>query len=93
VIGHCKRKPAGAAALDRLALTVDDFLTTRMMEIAVHSDDLAVSVGIDTPESPVRVLHPVYDLLFVLALRRYGHSAILRALSRSERAPATVAAI
>jgi hypothetical protein len=75
------------------ALTVDDFLTTRMLEIAVHSDDLAVSVGIDTPDLPVRVLHPVYDLLFVLALRRHGHTAVLRALSRAERAPATIAAI
>jgi hypothetical protein len=75
------------------ALTADDFLTTRMMEIAVHSDDLAVSVGVPTPELPVRVLHPVYDLLFVLALRRHGHTAVLRALSRSERAPATISAL
>jgi hypothetical protein len=75
------------------ALTLDDFLVTRMMEIAVHSDDLAVSVGVETPELPVRVLHPVYDLLFVLALRRHGHTAMLRALSRAERAPASIAAI
>jgi hypothetical protein len=74
------------------SLTADGFLTTRMMEIAVHSDDLAVSVGVPTPELPVRVLHPVYDLLFVLALRRHGHTAVLRALSRSERVPATISA-
>jgi mycothiol maleylpyruvate isomerase-like protein len=74
------------------ALTADDFLTTRMMEIAVHSDDLAVSVGVETPTLSVRVMHPVYDLLFVLALRRYGNVAVLRALSRSERAPATISA-
>jgi hypothetical protein len=72
---------------------VNDLLTTRMMEIAVHSDDLAVSVGVPTPELPVRVLHPVYDLLFLLALRRHGHTAVLRALSRAERAPASIAAI
>jgi hypothetical protein len=75
------------------ALTADDFITTRMMEIAVHSDDLAVSVGVPTPDLPVRVLHPVYDLLFALALRRHGKTAVLRALSRAERAPATISAL
>jgi Mycothiol maleylpyruvate isomerase N-terminal domain len=74
-------------------LTADDFLTTRMMEIAVHSDDLAVSVGVATPTLPVRVMHPVYDLLFVLALRRHGQTAVLRALSRAERAPANISAL
>ena len=75
------------------ALTADDFLITRMMEIAVHSDDLAVSVGVATPTLPVRVMHPVYDLLFVLALRRHGNTAVLRALSRAERAPASISAL
>jgi len=74
-------------------LTADDFLVTRMMEIVVHSDDLAVSVGVETPQLPVRVMHPVYDLLFVLALRRHGQTAVLRALSRAERAPASISAL
>jgi hypothetical protein len=30
------------------SLLLDDFLITRMMELAVHSDDLAVSVGVKT---------------------------------------------
>src|SRR5258708_1816944 len=34
------------------ALSLDDFLTTRMMELAVHMDDLAVSVGLATLELP-----------------------------------------
>jgi uncharacterized protein (TIGR03083 family) len=75
------------------ALTAADFLTTRMMEIAVHGDDLAVSVGVDTPKLSVRVMRPVYDLLFVLALRRHGDVAVLRSLTRSERAPASISAI
>ncbi len=33
------------------ALTTDDFLTTRMMELIVHSDDLAASVDLPTPTS------------------------------------------
>ena len=45
------------------ALTLEDFLMTRMMEIAVHSDDLAVSVGIEAPTLPPEVLKPVLSLL------------------------------
>jgi Mycothiol maleylpyruvate isomerase N-terminal domain len=73
-------------------LTLDDFLITRMMEIAVHSDDLAVSVGLAAPPLPPAVLIPVLDLLTGLAARRHGATAVLRALSRSERAPATISA-
>lgn len=73
-------------------LTLDDFLITRMMEIAVHSDDLALSVGVATPWLPPAVLDPVLDLLTRLAVRRHGPTAVLRALSRSERAPATISA-
>jgi hypothetical protein len=38
------------------------------------------------------VLDPVFALLTRLAVRRHGPTALLRALSRSERAPATIAA-
>jgi hypothetical protein len=74
------------------ALTLDDFLLTRTMEIAVHSDDLACSVGLDGPDLPGPVLVPVFALLTSLAVRRHGATALLRTLSRSERAPATVSA-
>jgi len=63
------------------------------MEIAVHSDDLAVSAGIDTPDLPAAVIEPVVDLLTRIAVRRHGQPAVLRALSRAERAPDTIAAI
>jgi hypothetical protein len=86
-VGRTVSPPAGP-----WALTLDDFLITRMMEIAVHSDDLACSVGVDTPELPDAVLGPVFDLLTALSVRRHGPTALLRALSRAERAPATVAA-
>jgi hypothetical protein len=73
-------------------LRLDDYLVTRMMEIAVHSDDLACSVGVTTPPLPPEVLDPVFDLLTHLAVRRHGATALIRALSRAERAPATIAA-
>jgi hypothetical protein len=72
------------------AVSRDDFLTTRMMEIAVHSDDVAASVGITAPELPDEVLGLVLGLLTRLAVRRHGQSAILAALSRAERAPAAI---
>lgn len=75
------------------SLTLDDYLVTRMMEISVHSDDLAVSIGIETPALPRSVTAPVLDLLVNLSELRHGSTALLRALSRAERAPASIAAI
>ena len=75
------------------ALSLGDFLTTRMLEIAIHNDDLAVSVGVDAPALSSSVIEPVVDVLSRLAVRRHGAAAVLRALSRAERAPATIAAI
>lgn len=74
------------------SLTLDDFLLTRMMELAVHGDDLAVSVDVPTPPLPAEVHQPVLGLLCALSARRHGATAVLRALSRAERAPATIAA-
>lgn len=68
------------------ALRRADFLLTRQLEIVVHSDDLAVSVGVPTPVFPAEVFDPVRDLLVRLAVRRHGQSALISALSRSERA-------
>lgn len=74
------------------SVRLDDFLVTRMMELAVHSDDLAASVAVPTPELPQSVTDTVVDLLARLAVRRHGPTAVLRALSRAERAPASITA-
>jgi hypothetical protein len=73
------------------ALTAHDFLVTRLMETVVHSDDLAASVGLETPEFPDDVVVPVLDLLTGLAVRRHGATAVVRALTRPQRAPDTIA--
>lgn len=73
-------------------LRLDDYLITRMMELAVHSDDVAVSVGVETPPLPPTVLDPVLDLLTRLSLHKHGQAAMLRALTRKERAPADITA-
>ena len=72
------------------ALRRDDFSVMRMMEIAVHSDDVGASVGITAPSLPEPVLAPVLALLTRLAVRRHGQSAVVAALSRAERAPARI---
>jgi hypothetical protein len=74
------------------SLRLDDLLVTRMMELAVHADDLAVSVGLPTPAFPPGALATVLDLLTRLATRRHGAVSVLRALSRAERSPRTIAA-
>jgi len=75
------------------SLRLADFLLTRMLEIAVHSDDLAVSVRVDTPVLPPLVIEPVLHLLTDVAAHRHGPTAVLRTLSRAERAPDRVNAI
>lgn len=74
------------------SLTTADFLATRAMEIVVHSDDLAASVGLATPDFPDDVLAEVFRLLTGVAVRRHGQAAVVRALSRPQRAPASVSA-
>ncbi|MBQ1075866.1 maleylpyruvate isomerase N-terminal domain-containing protein [Micromonospora sp. C31] len=86
--GRVVRVPRGS-----WSLTLDDYLATRLMELVVHADDLAVSVGVPTPELPAETVEPVLTLLARLAVRRHGQPAVLRALSRAERAPASVAAL
>lgn len=74
------------------SLATDDFLTTRMMELMVHGDDLASSVGLPTPTYPDVAARAVVGLLSGVALRRHGATALVRALSRPQRAPASVSA-
>ncbi len=76
----------------RWSLATDDFLVTRLMEMVVHSDDLAVSVGVETPRFEPKVLDPVFRLLTSIAVRRHGQDALVRALSRPDRAPALISA-
>ncbi|HEX6524857.1 MAG TPA: maleylpyruvate isomerase N-terminal domain-containing protein [Streptosporangiaceae bacterium] len=74
------------------ALPLKDFLTTRLLEIVIHLDDLAVSVDCTPPPLPPEATDTVIGLLARLATRRHGTAAVLRALSRKERAPATISA-
>ncbi len=73
-------------------LATDDFLAVRLMEVVVHADDLAVSVGSPTPAFDEDVLAPALAVLALLGARRHGQDAAVRALSRRERAAGPAAA-
>ena len=91
-LGEARGLLAAGAARDVIlipwqgwSLRRGDFLLTRMLEIVVHADDLAISLEIPTPEFPAEVFMPVRDLLVRLAVKRHGQSAVISALTRSER--------
>lgn len=75
------------------ALALPDFLLTRVVEMVVHVDDLAVSLGLPTPDLPADAVEAAVGLLARLAVWRHGPVAVVRALARRERAPESVAAL
>lgn len=75
------------------SLNLDDFLLTRLLELVVHTDDLACSTDLPTPAFPDHVTAPAIDLLTRLSTRRHGPIPLLRALARRERAPGSIAGI
>ncbi|XVV13210.1 maleylpyruvate isomerase N-terminal domain-containing protein [Actinoplanes sp. CA-131856] len=85
--------PERVVDLGEWGLTVDDFLLTRVMELVVHSDDLAVSLGLTTPAMPAAANEATIELLGRIAAWRHGPLNVVRALARRERAPGSIAAL
>lgn len=82
------------AALDDAVLTVEQYLETRLVELVVHLDDLAVSVGLDGPdEIPDEAYELVAAVLARVAARRAGPLATVRSFARRERHPDAVRAL
>ena len=73
------------AALGGRGLLVDEYLVTRLVELLVHTDDLAVSVGLERPPFPSDAETIVIDCLVDVARRRHGAAAVITALTRTER--------
>lgn len=65
-------------------MLLDDFLRTRLVEFAVHLDDLAASLG-DDIAAPPEALAETLVLLLGVAQHRHGDLAVLRAMTRRER--------
>lgn len=74
------------------SMALEDLLATRVLELLIHTDDLAVSVGVDTPLSSDAAYGRVIGILSGISVRRFGPVAVLRALSRAERSPESVSA-
>ncbi|PON19127.1 hypothetical protein C2W62_04440 [Candidatus Entotheonella serta] len=77
-------------ALGKRMLTLDDFCRTRMIEILMHIDDLAHSVGLPTPELDRDGTGEVIDILVGIARHLHGDWAIIHALARAERSTTRV---
>ena len=77
---------------DRWALPLGQCLLTRLLEIVVHADDLAVSLDVPTPTFDDGVLDAAVTTLARIAVRKRGALPVLRALSRRERADALATA-
>jgi uncharacterized protein (TIGR03083 family) len=73
------------AVLDGRPMRLDDYLVTRLVEMVVHADDLAVSLEIPSPPMPADATDAVIGMLVELARRRHGDVAVVRALTRRER--------
>ena len=68
-----------------LVMTLDEYLRTRVVELVVHADDLAASVGVEpAPPQPATGTVTI-DVLVGVARIRHGDLAVLRALARRER--------
>jgi len=74
--------PWGAGAVP---MTLRELLRSRVVELAVHFDDLAVSAGIDDlTVSPTTVILAC-EVGVAIDVERYGATEVLRALFRRER--------
>jgi hypothetical protein len=73
-----------------VTLSTYDWLVSRAVELVVHADDLASSVGVPTPQMPEVVVDAAVTAMAVLAVDRHGQVAVVRSLARPGRAPSSV---
>lgn len=73
-----------------LVIRLGDWIPTRVLELVIHADDLAASVGIDAPRLPESAATVTIDVLVATARAAHGDLAVLRALARRERADTAV---
>lgn len=67
-------------------ITLDDYLRTRIVELLVHCDDLASSIGIADMAEPEQTAASVaIETLVSVGRLQFGDLAVLRALTRREQ--------
>ncbi|MCY3607782.1 MAG: maleylpyruvate isomerase N-terminal domain-containing protein [Acidimicrobiaceae bacterium] len=72
-------------ALGGRLLTLDDFCRTRLIEVLLHLDDLAVSTGQPRPATDPEGAAIIIDICIDIARDRNGDWGVLYALTRAER--------
>ena len=77
-------------ALGGRLLTLDDFCRTRLIEVLLHMDDLAASIGEQRPEMDPEAVAIVIDIIIGIARQNYGDWAVLHSLARVERSTAEI---
>lgn len=73
------------SVLGGMSMLLDEYLVTRLMELVVHLDDLAVSLELPMPELPPGSLKRVAMVLAEIAVDRNGSLAVIRTFARRER--------
>ncbi|MEX0989786.1 MAG: maleylpyruvate isomerase N-terminal domain-containing protein [Actinomycetota bacterium] len=68
-------------------LLLDEYLRTRLVELVVHIEDLALSLGVDPPDVPPDAQRDAIAVLVDAAVLRHGAPEVLHALTRRERDP------
>lgn len=66
-------------------MVLEDYLETRLVEVLVHADDLAVSISRPLPGLPPAAFDIAISHLVGVARLQHGDRAVLMALSRRER--------
>ncbi|WP_025274610.1 maleylpyruvate isomerase N-terminal domain-containing protein [Haloglycomyces albus] len=89
---HTASDATGASPTWPHNLSLDDYLRTRIMEMVVHSDDVAQTLGIAAPTFAPEAYDLTYWILTRLAAARHGHSAVIAAMARGERATGSITA-
>jgi hypothetical protein len=74
-------------------MSLEEYLRTRLVELAVHADDLAVSAGRAVADLPEQAWVVAAEVLGGVAALRSGGVLTVRALARAERQPDAVRAL
>jgi hypothetical protein len=85
-----RRLPGDAPAevmLGSLAIPFPDYLGSRVVELLVHADDLAASVGVELAAPPPDAAAVALATLLDAARDVYGDTTVLRVFTRRERVP------
>jgi Mycothiol maleylpyruvate isomerase N-terminal domain len=80
-----------AVTLFRSPMSVDDCAVACLLELVVHADDLALSIRTKMPDYLDEALDLVVTSLARIGVRQRGAIPVLRAFTRRERAPESIA--